>query len=74
MEPPPSSSWILARPFRSPWLGTRHHLQAYLGLAERWVQRMRKEAGRIPALEIQQKVGIGFGIGAWLPPIPQGSR
>ncbi|XP_017583004.1 PREDICTED: transmembrane protein 161A [Corvus brachyrhynchos] len=37
-------------------LGTRHHLQAYLGLAERWVQRMRKEAGRIPALEIQQKI------------------
>ncbi|NWV84638.1 T161A protein, partial [Dasyornis broadbenti] len=38
-------------------LGTRHHLQAYLGLAERWVQHMRREAGRIPALEIQQKVG-----------------
>ncbi|NXB00876.1 T161A protein, partial [Cnemophilus loriae] len=37
-------------------LGTRHHLQAYLGLAERWVQQMRKEAGRIPALEIQQKI------------------
>uniref|UniRef100_A0A8D0EMB2 Transmembrane protein 161A n=1 Tax=Strix occidentalis caurina TaxID=311401 RepID=A0A8D0EMB2_STROC len=26
---------------------TRHHLQAYLGLAERWVEQMRKEAGRI---------------------------
>ncbi|NXH88515.1 T161A protein, partial [Edolisoma coerulescens] len=37
-------------------LGTRHHLQAYLGLAERWVRQMRKEAGRIPALEIQQKI------------------
>ncbi|NXM51425.1 T161A protein, partial [Gymnorhina tibicen] len=37
-------------------LGTRHHLQAYLGLAERWVQQMRKEAGRIPALEIQKKI------------------
>ncbi|NWT83149.1 T161A protein, partial [Lanius ludovicianus] len=37
-------------------LGTRLHLQAYLGLAQRWVQRMRKEAGRIPALEIQQKI------------------
>ncbi|XP_009071947.1 PREDICTED: transmembrane protein 161A [Acanthisitta chloris] len=35
---------------------TRRHLQAYLGLAERWVEQMRKEAGRIPALEIQQKV------------------
>ncbi|NXA14077.1 T161A protein, partial [Sapayoa aenigma] len=37
-------------------LGTRRHLQAYLGLAERWVEQMRKEAGRIPALEIQQKI------------------
>ncbi|NXH13995.1 T161A protein, partial [Bucco capensis] len=35
---------------------TRQHLQAYLGLAQRWVQQLRKEAGRIPALEIQQKV------------------
>uniref|UniRef100_A0A672UUU7 Transmembrane protein 161A n=1 Tax=Strigops habroptila TaxID=2489341 RepID=A0A672UUU7_STRHB len=35
---------------------TRHHLQAYLGLAERWVEQMRKEAGRIPVLEIQRKV------------------
>ncbi|NWT11302.1 T161A protein, partial [Vireo altiloquus] len=35
----------------------RGHLGiAYLGLAERWVQRMRREAGRIPALEIQQKI------------------
>ncbi|XP_027520088.1 transmembrane protein 161A [Corapipo altera] len=37
-------------------LGARRHLQAYLGLAERWVEQMRKEAGRIPALEIQQKI------------------
>ncbi|XP_059725942.1 transmembrane protein 161A isoform X3 [Haemorhous mexicanus] len=37
-------------------LGTRHHLQAYLGLAERWVRRMRREAGRIPAREIQQQI------------------
>ncbi|KFV67795.1 Transmembrane protein 161A, partial [Dryobates pubescens] len=36
--------------------GTRWHLQAYLGLAQRWVQQMRREAGRIPALEIQRKV------------------
>lgn len=35
---------------------TRHHLQAYLGLAERWVEQMRKEAGRIAILEIQRKV------------------
>ncbi|NXX43663.1 T161A protein, partial [Tricholaema leucomelas] len=35
---------------------TRPHLQAYLGLAERWVEQLRKEAGRIPALEIQRKV------------------
>ncbi|XP_071434374.1 transmembrane protein 161A isoform X2 [Pithys albifrons albifrons] len=37
-------------------LGTRWHLQAYLGLAERWVEQLRREAGRIPALEIQQKI------------------
>ncbi|KAM9265366.1 transmembrane protein 161A [Morus bassanus] len=35
---------------------TRHHLQAYLGLAERWVVQMRKEAGRIAVLEIQRKI------------------
>ncbi|OXB56347.1 hypothetical protein ASZ78_001755 [Callipepla squamata] len=35
---------------------TRLHLQAYLGLAERWVQQMRKEAGRIAAVEIQRKI------------------
>lgn len=35
---------------------TRHHLQAYLGLAERWVEQMRKEAGRITVLEIQRKI------------------
>ncbi|NXC20787.1 T161A protein, partial [Corythaeola cristata] len=37
---------------------TRHHLQAYLGLAERWVEQMRKEAGRIAVLEIQRKVWL----------------
>ncbi|XP_063259554.1 transmembrane protein 161A [Prinia subflava] len=37
-------------------LGTRWHLQAYLGLAPRWARRMRREAGRIPAREIQQKI------------------
>uniref|UniRef100_A0A452J0I1 Transmembrane protein 161A n=1 Tax=Gopherus agassizii TaxID=38772 RepID=A0A452J0I1_9SAUR len=35
---------------------TRHHLQAYLQLAERWVEQMKREAGRITALEIQRKV------------------
>ncbi|XP_031459960.1 transmembrane protein 161A [Phasianus colchicus] len=35
---------------------TRPHLQAYLCLAERWVQQMRKEAGRIAAVEIQRKI------------------
>ncbi|NWR77533.1 T161A protein, partial [Centropus unirufus] len=35
---------------------TRHHLQAYLGLAKRWVEQMRKEAGRIAVLEIQRKI------------------
>ncbi|XP_051495421.1 transmembrane protein 161A isoform X3 [Apus apus] len=35
---------------------TRCHLQAYLGLAQRWVEQMRKEAGRIPVLEIQRKI------------------
>lgn len=38
---------------------TRPHLQAYLGLAERWVQQMWKEAGRIAAVEIQRKVRAG---------------
>ncbi|NXR36174.1 T161A protein, partial [Zosterops hypoxanthus] len=37
-------------------LGTRHHLQAYLGLAPRWVSRVRREAGRIPATHIQRKI------------------
>ncbi|NXK52885.1 T161A protein, partial [Chauna torquata] len=35
---------------------TRHHLQAYLCLAERWVEQMRKEAGRIAVVEIQRKI------------------
>ncbi|NXT20645.1 T161A protein, partial [Syrrhaptes paradoxus] len=35
---------------------TRRHLQAYLGLAERWVEQMRKEAGRIAVLDIQRKI------------------
>ncbi|NXF35125.1 T161A protein, partial [Nyctibius bracteatus] len=44
----------------------RRHLQAYLGLAERWVEQMRKEAGRIAVLEIQRKVwGWERGVRAW---------
>uniref|UniRef100_A0A8D0EDW5 Transmembrane protein 161A n=1 Tax=Salvator merianae TaxID=96440 RepID=A0A8D0EDW5_SALMN len=35
---------------------TRFHLQAYLNLAERWVEQMKREAGRITVLEIQRKV------------------
>nr|XP_020636650.1 transmembrane protein 161A [Pogona vitticeps] len=35
---------------------TRYHLQAYLNLAERWVERMKREAGRIAVLEIQRKI------------------
>ncbi|XP_006028933.1 transmembrane protein 161A [Alligator sinensis] len=34
----------------------RYHLQAYLGLAERWVEQMKREAGRISVLEIQRKI------------------
>lgn len=35
---------------------TRHHLQAYLNLAQKWVEQMKKEAGRIAAIDIQRKV------------------
>ncbi|KAM9329554.1 transmembrane protein 161A [Gastrophryne carolinensis] len=35
---------------------TRYHLQAYLGLADRWVEQMKREAGRISVLEIQRKI------------------
>lgn len=35
---------------------TRIHLQAYLNLADRWVQQMKREAGRIAAIDIQRKV------------------
>lgn len=45
---------------------TRPHLQAYLCLAERWVQQMRKEAGRIAAVEIQRKVRAGGRAEGWL--------
>uniref|UniRef100_A0A3Q2R0T3 Transmembrane protein 161A n=1 Tax=Fundulus heteroclitus TaxID=8078 RepID=A0A3Q2R0T3_FUNHE len=35
---------------------TRYHLQAYLNLAQKWVEQMKKEAGRIAAVDIQRKV------------------
>ncbi|XP_051894104.1 transmembrane protein 161A [Pristis pectinata] len=41
-------------------LMTRYHLQAYLNLAERWVEQMRKEAGYISMIEIQRKISRVF--------------
>ncbi|KAJ8277322.1 hypothetical protein GJAV_G00073950 [Gymnothorax javanicus] len=35
---------------------TRYHLQAYLNLAPKWVEQMKREAGRIATLDIQRKV------------------
>ncbi|XP_036377899.1 transmembrane protein 161A [Megalops cyprinoides] len=35
---------------------TRYHLQAYLNLAQKWVEQMKREAGRIAAIDIQRKV------------------
>uniref|UniRef100_A0A8C2PPZ2 Transmembrane protein 161A n=1 Tax=Cyprinus carpio TaxID=7962 RepID=A0A8C2PPZ2_CYPCA len=35
---------------------TRYHLQAYLNLSQKWVEQMKKEAGRIAAIDIQRKV------------------
>lgn len=40
---------------------TRYHLQAYLNLAPKWVEQMKKEAGRIAAIDIQRKVGAEGG-------------
>lgn len=34
----------------------RYHLQAYLNLAQKWVEQMKREAGRIAAIDIQRKV------------------
>ncbi|XP_072012157.1 transmembrane protein 161A [Engystomops pustulosus] len=39
---------------------TRFHLQAYLGIASRWVEQMKREAGRISMLEIQRKISRIF--------------
>lgn len=35
---------------------TRYHMQAYLNLSQKWVEQMKKEAGRIAAIDIQRKV------------------
>lgn len=35
---------------------THYHLQAYLNLAQKWVEQMKKEAGRIATIDIQRKV------------------
>lgn len=42
---------------------TRYHLQAYLNLAQKWVEQMKKEAGRIAAIDIQRKVRHRFHAG-----------
>lgn len=39
---------------------TRYHLQAYLNLAQKWVEQMKKEAGRIAAIDIQRKVRYSY--------------
>lgn len=44
---------------------TRYHLQAYLNLAPKWVEQMKKEAGRIAAIDIQRKVRQWFHVFHW---------
>ncbi|XP_018423911.1 PREDICTED: transmembrane protein 161A [Nanorana parkeri] len=39
---------------------TRYHLQAYLEVADTWVEQMKREAGRISMLEIQRKISRIF--------------
>ncbi|RXN20400.1 transmembrane protein 161A [Labeo rohita] len=47
---------------------TRYHLQAYLNLAQKWVEQMKKEAGRIAAIDIQRKASdFSWGLGAETP-------
>ncbi|XP_069784677.1 transmembrane protein 161A isoform X3 [Narcine bancroftii] len=41
-------------------LVTRYHLQAYLNLAEKWVEQMKKDAGYISMVEIQRKISRVF--------------
>lgn len=37
----------------------RHHLQAYLNLAQKGVEQMKKEAGRISTVDLQKMVSGG---------------
>lgn len=48
--------WIVVGSCALRLLVTRYHLQAYLNLAQKWVDQMKKEAGRIAAIDIQRKV------------------
>ncbi|TNN39402.1 Transmembrane protein 161A [Liparis tanakae] len=48
--------WIVVGSCALRLLLTRYHLQAYLNLAQKWVDQMKKEAGRIAAIDIQRKV------------------
>lgn len=48
--------WIIVALCVLRLLLTRQHLQAYLNLAPKWVEQMKKEAGRIAAIDIQRKV------------------
>ena len=36
----------------------RHHLQAYLNLAQKGVEQMKREAGRISTVDLQKMVNI----------------
>lgn len=49
--------WVIVALCTLRLLLTRYHLQAYLNLAPKWVEQMKKEAGRIAAIDIQRKVG-----------------
>ncbi|XP_068447865.1 transmembrane protein 161A [Clinocottus analis] len=48
--------WIIVGSCALRLLLTRYHMQAYLNLAQKWVEQMKKEAGRIAAIDIQRKV------------------
>ncbi|XP_059846942.1 transmembrane protein 161A isoform X2 [Hypanus sabinus] len=52
--------WIILGLCTLRLLLTRYHLQAYLNLAERWVELMRREAGCISMIEIQRKISRVF--------------
>uniref|UniRef100_A0A8C9W6M4 Transmembrane protein 161B n=1 Tax=Scleropages formosus TaxID=113540 RepID=A0A8C9W6M4_SCLFO len=44
----------------------RHHLQAYLNLAQKGVEQMKKEAGRISTVDLQKMVMVSYRANAWL--------